>query len=273
MEITMKTARTGLLSLAVVTLALALAPALSDAAPPYLLRERLDYPNGNLVGQGGWTAHSGAGVGAIQVDAGEAVAIHGSSEDVNTTFAEQSATATTYSCFTMTVTSYTGGGTDYFAHLKDTGTILFRSRVFISPPAGGGAFRVGIAATSSGTSPTVNWSTDLNLNQAYRIVHSYNATTGSSELWVDPVDENSPKITSGPFAAATGVLISGFAIRQGTGATSTIRMDDIVIDDGFVSSGGKPVPSLSTWGIMLLGSLLIAAGGLFVVRRRRVAAA
>jgi hypothetical protein len=265
-----KNPRTFLFPLAVV--AVTLAPALASA--DYLLKERFNYANGNLAGQGGWTAHSGAGTGPIQVNGGAAVATPTTgAEDVNTTFTAQALGAKTYSCFTMTVTAYTAGGSDYFAHLKDTGTTLFRSRVFISPAAGGGDFRVGIAVTSSGTSPTINWPTDLSLNTPYRIVHSFDDATGTSDLWVDPVDENSPKITSGPFAAATGVAISSFAIRQGTGATGAIRIDDVVIDDTFISSVGKPVPSLSQWGMMLLGMFLIVSGAAVVIRRRRGLAA
>ena len=265
-----KNPRTFLFPLAVVALA-TLSPALAGADVPYLLKERFDYPNGNLAGLGGWTAHSGVGVGPVLVDNGEAVAVIGNSEDVNTTFTAQALGAKTYACFTMKVTAYSGGGSDYFAHLKDTGTFNLRSRVFISAPAGGGAFRIGIAVTSSGTSPTVNWPTDLNLNQSYRIVESFDDATGTAELWVDPVDQNSPKVTSGPFGVAGGVAISAFAIRQGSGASATIRIDDVVVDDAFIALG-KPVPSLSQWGMMLLGMSLITGAAVMIRRRRPFAA-
>jgi len=239
-----------------------------------LLTENFIYPDGNLAGQGTWTAHSGAGVGPVQVVSQAAVSHHGPSatfaEDVNTTFVAQGATAKTYASFDLKVTSYTSG-TDYFAHLKDTGTSNLRSRVFITAPTGGGSYSLGIAVTSAGTSPTVQWPADLTFNQTYRIVQSYDAATGTAELWVDPANEASSKIVSGPFAA-TGTLISSWAIRQGSGAVSTQEFDNLLVGQSFDDIVPAPVPGLSPWGAIMLAFGMCGVAGLFIVQRRRALA-
>lgn len=259
--------RVGFLPISVMAMALILLPAMASAVQ--LLNEPFNYPNGPLNGQGGWASHSGT-ANQVQVVGNTAQAVNTvNSEDVNKSFAAQSATAKTYASFKLKVTAYSGAGTDYFAHLKDTGTLNFRARVFISAPTAGGAFRLGIAATSAGTSPTVNWTSDGNLNQVYLIAIAWDANTGTADLWVDPTSEASPRVTSGPFALATGPAISAFAIREGSAVASTEQIADLAVGTSFADAlAPSAVPSVSQWGMMLMAFAMLAAGGWFVVRRR-----
>ena len=125
--------RTGMLTFAAVAFAVGTANAAA------LLVDNLNYSNGDIVGQGCWAAHSGAGVRPIQIVSGQAVGSHGGSgEDVNKLFVggARSATATTYACFDVTITNPGVQTSDeYFAHFKNA-TFGFMSRLYSSPPRG-----------------------------------------------------------------------------------------------------------------------------------------
>jgi hypothetical protein len=64
-------------------------------------------------------------------------------------------------------------------------------------------------------------------------------------MWVNPVSEASPSVTCLLANIKTGILVSGFALRQSLGAGSTF--DDITAGDTFCP--GEVVPTTnSTWG-------------------------
>jgi hypothetical protein len=235
--------------------------------PQHILFEPFDYPDGPLTGRAGWVTHSGV-TGQVRVVGGTAQASHLlNSEDVNVPFAARPANAKTYASFKLKMLSYTSGS-DYFLHFKDTGTLNFRARVFVSPPTATG-YRIGIAASSGGVSPTVDWPSDLDLNRTYRIVIAWDAGSGTADLWVDPVSESSSRVTSGPFGTAVGPSISAVAIREGSAAQATMQLDDLTVGASFLDAIPlSAVPSMSAWGVMMLGSLLAAASAWFLGRRR-----
>lgn len=215
-----------------------------------LAGDTFTYANGNLVGQGGWAAHSGAGSTPVQVLNTSAVLLQGSGtrEDVNLPFAAIGAGTTVYAGFDFT---NTGGNQEvYFAHFLQ-GTSTFRSRIFVTPGAGGD-YTIGFS-----DSATLNqtWASALAFGATYRVVTSYNFDTGASQLWINPVDASS---TSLSVAGTAGTPIAGYAFRQAAGNSSQ-TIDNLVVATTF-SEAAVPTPGTG---------LLLAAGGAVAARRRR----
>jgi len=224
----------------------------SSAFASTLMTETFSYANGGLVaGSGGnWTTHSGTGTD-IQVVSGHAAGDMVNAPDDNRTFAAQGATAKTFACFTVNIPSVVGTpSTNYFLHFKDTGTINFAARVFVVPS--GTTFTFGLSTSTS--SPTATWPTALNYGQTYVVAIDYDAAAGTSDLWVNPADETSPKITGA--VGTTGFLLSALAMRESatiTPAGSVLwkyNVDDVAVGTTFNDAcAGQPTgTNSSTWG-------------------------
>lgn len=234
------------------TLTIAITAALAVAVPAtgaVLLDEQFSYGDGDIVVVSGglWANHSGV-VNPLVV--GQELVVDGinNTGDVNRGLsAAQPANAVTYACFTVRCDGSIPSSPVYFAHFRSSvNTFNFRSRVFTFPE--GSSFTFGLNTTStSGTSPDVSWGVPLVFGQPYRVVHSYNAATGESKLWVDPVSEVSPSISSS-VAAAAGESIDQYAFRQAS--NSIIQtVDDLKVGQTFseVCDGATPA-SATTWG-------------------------
>lgn len=228
-------------------LALGLMPAVAGASP--LLIEQFNYPDGNLVGNGGWANHSGTG-SFIQVSGGQALLSQGggSREDANVPLsAARGATDKTYVAILVTVPSATTlAAPDYFAHFRSAG-FAFPARIYIAPPAGGGDFTFGLSGTSTGTTPVVLWGGDFSFGSTHLIVASYDAADGSTQMWVDPSSEASASIVS--TGGAVGDLISTYALRQGSVTTSEQIIGGILVGTTFGDVVGAVVSVESaSWG-------------------------
>jgi hypothetical protein len=227
----------------------ALAIAATPAFAANLLTESFAYPDGNLTTSSGgnWATHSGSGTD-IQVVSGYAAGDMSQAPDDNRSFAAQTATAKTYACFRVRIPAISGTPrTNYFAHLKDSGTSNFAARVFVAPQ--GNTFSFGLSVSSS--TMAAQWPAALNYDQWYTVVIDYDAAAGTADLWVDPVDESSTMISAS--GGATGTLISSFALRQsstGTGTAWMYNVDDIGVGTNFIDTGcGAPTSTRgSTWG-------------------------
>jgi len=210
-----------------------------------LLEDDFDYGGsaGNLTAVSSWVAHSGAGSGPVQYvttglsmpgygssDVGGAATISTSgSEDVNHTFANQTS-GTVY--FAGLVNVSAAGSGAYFLHLKDSGTMNFRARVFVKND--GGVLRFGLGDTSTPTYST----DDFNYDTTYLVVVKYNASTGDTALYV--LDAVSAVEPATPLLAMSGTAqsVEGIAIRQaGGGPAATIdgirvanTWDDVIGD-------------------------------------------
>jgi len=232
----------------IAVLALGVMPAIAGAA--VLLNETFSYPDGNLVGNDGWTAHSGAGAKMIQVTSGQAVLAQstGSGEDVNAPFAAQGAADKTYVSFDVTIPagSVVGAG-DYFAHPRNSATFIYPARIFNGPPLAGGDFTFGIRASSSST--IMYWPSDFSFDSTHKLVVAYDAATGDAQLWIDPAVEASPSVIG--TGGAVGDLIDSFALRQASpsGTTSRQLIDNLLVGDTFsdVVPGATAVQA-ATWG-------------------------
>jgi hypothetical protein len=234
------------------------------------------YANGQLVGQGGWQAHNSADSKAVQVTGGafRLEQSSGPGEDVNKAWSpSRPATATTYARFNLKMQSGSVIGTtsDYFAHFRPGAldTNNFVTRVHIGPGADGSHFTVGLA-NGIGVDVIVIWPVALAVGHTYRIVTSFDATTGASQLWVDPTAEASTSITTGPNAAASGRQLASYAFRQASpsGTTSFQSINDIVVGTTFADvTGSVGVPLLSVWNLMVLAFGLGLAGMALTLRR------
>lgn len=230
-------------------LALALVAMAAPVSAAVLLDEPFTYADGDIVIVSGaaWANHSGVVNPTV---AGQELSVDGinNTGDVNRAFAAQAATATTYACLKVRVDgSPVSVGGNYFAHFTPSANPFnFRSRVFATD-FGGSDFTFGIASSSSGTTPTVPWGAGLTFGVVYTVVHSYNGTTGESKLWVNPVTEASPSISSSA-AAAAGEAVDRYAFRQST-ATVVEYCDDLKVGQSFaeVCDGATPTTNTS-WG-------------------------
>ena len=190
------------------------APALAVS----LLSETFTYPDGNLVPNGGWANFSGAATD-IQVASGKAVGSGPNANDDHILFAAQPLTGKTYACLTVRIPSIAGAPKPiYFAMLKDGGTSIFVSRLYVLPVVGG-TFTFGISYSS--TSATVGvtpWGSALSYDTDYTVVINYDPATSTSNLWVNPVNEASTSVANVGTAAA--VAVSGFGLRQSATAST-----------------------------------------------------
>lgn len=206
-----------------------------------VVEEDFTHADGALVGQtpspgpgGAWAAHSGAGNKAIQVASGEISLDQstGSGEDVNTGFTAIGAGDILYAGFDVRLPSGQTVNPDasglYFAHFLIP-TSTFRGRVFITAPAGGGDFGIGLDA--NGSTPSVIWATDLSFDTTYRIIVSYDFDSGDSELWIDATMAGDTSITDAAGTASTA--IEGFAFRQSNDYTGSQVIDNLIVSDTF----------------------------------------
>ena len=170
---------------------------------------------GNLVGQDGWTAHSGT-ANQIQVGASGVTLVQGSGsrEDASVAFTPISAGQTYYFGFDVVVTG--GNSNAYFAHFKDVAND-FTVRTFVAPSTNGGDFSFGLSP--DGSSPTNTWATGLTFGQTYRVVGAYAADTKLNRLWVNPTSEASTSLSAIDPAAAA---VAAFALRQAGGNSTQL---------------------------------------------------
>lgn len=219
--------------LMVFTLTVQAAPASRPQFLPNALffHEDFVYTDGPLVGQGGWAAHSGAGNKSILVSS-ETITLNqsgGSGEDVNLTFPTTTAIDTTYYGFDLTLpTGQTVNPANglYFIHFNSVNN--HRARVFVVAPAGGGDFGLALSADSS--TPSALWASDLNFDTTYRVVASYNAATGESKLWVDPVNEASTHVSH---TGTAGTTFDSLSLRQSTDYTGSQILDNLKVGTTF----------------------------------------
>lgn len=184
----------------------------------------------------GWSAHSGAAARVINSD-GSVVTLDfqgGAGEDINIPFAPFADTATSYAAFTLNVPSGNpvnpDGSGSYFAHFKDSG-FGFRARTGLLSPAASGDFGLGINASSSNIGAGAVWASDLLFDTNYTLVVSFDAATGTSQLWVDPTSSAATSVSH--TGTSVGTLIESFAWRQSNDHTGFINVDNLVVGGSF----------------------------------------
>ena len=210
----------------------------------------------------GWAAHSGAGNKQIMADGAIATLEQsgGSGEDVNMSFAPQGAAATTWAGFDLRVDTADLSNLDanglYLAHFKND-AFSFRGRTGVVQGPGGRGWGLAINADNSNLGAGATWPSDLMFDTWYRVVTSWNAATGESELWLNPTVQTDPSITH--TGASTGDLIEAFSLRQSNDYTGFQGIDNL-----FVGRTFRDVVIPAPASLALLG-----LGGFVAARRRR----
>jgi len=214
------------------------------------------FTNGNLVGQNGWSAHSGAGNLPVQVDtSGTVTLLQGpnSREDVNRKVGAFTPGNTYYAGFILSVGGAETVTNTYFAHFLE-GTSTFRSRVWVTADAGGDY----TLAFGNGSSIESTWADTLSFNTPYTVVMSFDFDSGNANLWVNPLDINSTSIA----ATASTSAQSALAFRQAAGDT-TQTISNIVVGTNFAQTLAV-IPEPGTLALLLLG-----VGFILRIARRR----
>lgn len=259
--------RRELLTVLGMLLALSMLATKSQMAQAVLLASD-DFDYTGALTDNGWGAHSGAG--NLQMTSNgdyttlEQVPSGTSGEDDNLPFAEQSTTATTYASFDFRLPSDTnmsslGSGGLYFAHYRPTSGFNYRARTgVLKSNGGGGDFRLAIDVDDSDLSDGAIWSSELDFGTWYNVVISYDASTGNSQMWLNPTGPGDTSVTD---TGSSGETTASFALRQAGGYAGYIDIDNVKVGMSF-SDVSVPEPA---------GIILAMVAGLFTtsVRRRR----
>ena len=216
---------------------------LADAA--LLLNDSFDYPDGSLVGAGNnrWTHHSGAVTGEVMVASGRLRLSEANTEDINARLAGQpypsyGATNVFYASFTVKFTALPSRSGAYFAHFKGSNNV-FRARIWaLTGGASLDRVRVGISSTD-GSAASVTNSTDLHLNTDYTVVTRL-VNSNSSTLWINPVAESDPGISTSDSPSSFTVV--GYAFRESENE-GALNLDNLRVGTSFADVvSGEPSP-------------------------------
>ncbi|MCG3125720.1 MAG: hypothetical protein CHACPFDD_00546 [Phycisphaerae bacterium] len=223
-----------------------------------------DFNYSGALTSNGWVAHSGAGNKVIMSNGSYATLDQsaGSGEDVSLVFPALGATDKVYAALDLNLPAADNGGITsvdgeglYLTHFKNA-TTNFRGRTGVIAPTGGGDYGLAIHADSANLGAGVAWASDLSFDTWYRIVFSWDAATGQSQLWLNPTLETDPSISH--TGTLTGDLIEGFALRQSSDYTGKNWIDNVVVGNTFNDVVPEPA-----------SMLLLGVGAAALIRRRR----
>jgi hypothetical protein len=209
-----------------------------------IFSDNFSYPNGALTSVSGgiWANHSGT-ANQVDVVSGKTHLTEAESEDVNATISGAPySSGTLYAGIDFNFSSLPQGAGQYFFHFKDTGTSLFRGRVFAVPGVAAGTFRIGI--TNGSNSGVVAIPTDLALNTDHRLVLAYDTAAVVSTLYLD-----SPTETGGVVATdvVTAAPISTICLRQSTTTGPTtmgiLDVDNLIVATTYTEAATVPEPA------------------------------
>lgn len=232
-------------------LALLAAFAGTASATVVLMDDFNSYTNGNLSGQGGWTATAAAAT-PMQVAGGadKYVQLGTSGQDEYKAFSSTVPLTPGNSIetkFDINVSAAQATG-DYFSHLSNPAgtTSVFLQRVFARSSTNG--FQLGLLDTS-GTGSTTTWgTTELSFNTPYTVKVTWNFVAGANNDTFS-LDVNSVNYLNHTWTStnAEPTDLAAGNLRQGSGANSaTLQFDNLMITS-------VPEPAGLTW--LLLGLL------------------
>ena len=265
----------GVLLVAALAVVLSTAPA---NATVFVTDDFNAYSLGDLVPQGGWFAHSGAGNLPVQVvpsppcflepsGAGNAVQLvqgGGSREDVGIALGDvMEAGDKWYAGFCVVVTAdgpLAGTDDEYFAHFKTSGT-YYGAKVAVMP-ADGYDFTFSLEGDNIDPYPG-----GFALGTCHRVVTAYDFDSGISEMWIDPdctLAEDDPlQVPSILIQSYAGNAYEAYALRQSDASNPdpTQTVDNLDVATTFAEVCGVCIPEPSTLA-------LLALSGLALLRRR-----
>lgn len=244
-----------------------------------LFSDDFSYPNGALLGQGGWTITGSSVVNPFQVSSGR-TALTTTGQDAYSALPGGIATIADGSSFYIGVTinlSAAQATGDYFLHTTPTvgNTTALLDRLYAK--SSGTGFVLGWLETAGGAAANpVYGTTDLSFGTDYRVVIAYHAVSGTlndtGALYVNPfadlVNEagNTAYVTkSWTSTSAENLNVAALNLRQGTaGNAPTLTLDDLNASQTFSEVATfTAVPEPTTAALAGLG--LLVAG---FIRRR-----
>jgi hypothetical protein len=230
--------------------------------------EDFAYPDGSLYlnsgGSGGPWHHvspSGLDLGEIQVVGHQAYLVHTNNEDLGADFFGPAAYDgiqgyVFYTSFTVNC-SYTPSNLgDYFFHLSTNGvdSSTFRDKVFANTAgAAAGKYRFGIANQAGGV--VAQDPRDLITNATYAVITRYNAATGDSTLWVNPISAASPSVTASDNPGSS--LIGGVALRQPGCCIGDLAIGPMKVGTAFSDVWTAPTQPHLDWMVDNSGNLVL----------------
>lgn len=253
-----------------------------------ILQENFNgYPDGPLSNpptvSSPWTRHSGTGNnlnvqgGAVRLSQADTV---GNKDDANRLFEggvkfkadgdADNANNFLFSSFSVAFTALpTDQGGSYFAHFKSSAASEFYGRIWAGWEGGNNiSLRISSESANNGVD-AVKWGQLLSLGVNYSVVTRLNVDTGAVTLWVNPIGEVSPSVTSTDTWGFAGE-VEAYALRQGTtqptggvvAGHGDVTLDNLTVGTAF--SSVIPEPN----GILGLGALTL---GWMSWRQRRKA--
>lgn len=222
-----------------------------------ILIEDFNYAAGTLITANGWTAHSGGGTNAIQVTSpgltysgypgsgvGNGVTMTTSGEDDSRAFPSAISSGSIYAAFMVNVSASQTAG-DYFFHLMQFNTSVFRARVYAKKDAATTNYSFGLSRTN-GTPLYTGFNYAPGSTHLLVVKYTFVAGAGNDvvELFVDPVPgspEPAATITATDADASEPANLSGVGIRQGTAANApTQQVDGIRVGTTWASVTAAP---------------------------------
>lgn len=177
-------------------------------------------------------------------------------EDIANQFADRTASATTYARFDfrLPAADNTTFATDadimteglWFVTLRGTSaSASLRARAGVVLPSGSGDFRLAISADNGNlvTNGTV-FPASLSFDTTYRAVISFDASSATSKLWLDPVDESSTNVAHIGAGTSVGTIINRVSLRQHNSYNGKEFVDNVVVATTFADALNPPPPSL-----------------------------
>jgi hypothetical protein len=223
-----------------------------------------DIPNALYGASGGsgapWGHVSGTGY-ELQVTNGWAYIVGTNGEDVGAPFISSatydgSLGYVFYTSFTVDFSYLPSNAGEYFFHLSASAadTSNFRDKIFANKAnAATGKFRLAVANVAN--SP-VQFTRDLMLGATYAVVTRYNAATGDTVLWVNPVNEQNPGAAASDTPGSS--TIGGVALRQAGCCTGDLAIGPMKVGTSFFDVWTAPAQPPLNWMVDNSGNLVLS---------------
>ena len=200
-----------------------------------VLSEPFNYADGSITTSSGrlWTTRAGT-PNQMQLTGGRVQVTSAQSEDVLAPLLgnpyDPGGARVLYASFDVTFVGLPAVAPDIFAHFSGVDSANLRGRVLASTVnAATGFYRLGVANTTSAQSNVVDYPLDLTLDTTYQVVISYDASAGSSKLWVNPASGSAPVDA---IDARLPTPIASFGLRQ-SGGIGDMRIDNLLVGLSF----------------------------------------
>lgn len=254
-----------------------------------LFNENFDYVAGSPLLDNGWAltnstlnpilvTSSGLTYAGYQSSGiGNAAGMVSTGQDVRKDFTEQS-TGTLYAGFLVNVSAAQANG-DYFLHFIQPpgGSNVFKGRVWIKKDPSSSNFAFGITKSSTTSAQIAYTGYNYALNTTYLVVLKYKFNSGTYNddvaLFIDPVigapEPGTPAVSYIDNTQADAASLGFIALRQGSATNApTLQVDGIRIGQTWddVTGAIAVVPTLSEWGLILLGMALLGIGSIYILR-------